>query len=129
MDLSAARGRWRARRLLRGAAATAREATRRFPLIRHVVVLYARHPSHDADSLARTAEGLAARLHAAFERRRGSDVEVLAVDVTGCHRLDLIGTRISDLAATAPGAVGNRIVQWPDLAKKSLHRAAMDELL
>lgn len=128
VDLTPARGSWRAKRLLGKAKAVVTKLTRSFSRVRHVVVVYAAHPDHDRAALARTAESLAAGLHAYFERRRGSYVEVLSVDVTGCHRPALLDVRITELASTTAGAAGNRVIQWEDLAHKSLHRASMDDL-
>lgn len=128
VDLTPARGIWRAKRLLSKAKSTVQKLTRSFSHIRHVVVIYAANPDHGKEALARTAESLAAGLHAYFERRRGSYIEVLSVDVTGCHRPALLHARIAELSSTNAGAAGNRVIQWQDLANKSLHRATMDEL-
>lgn len=128
VDLTPARAIWRAKRLLSKAKSTVQKLTRSLSHIRHVVVIYAANPDHDKAALARTAESLAAGLHAYFERRRGSYIEVLSIDVTGCHRPALLYARIAELSSTNAGAAGNRVIQWQNLANKSLHRATMDEL-
>lgn len=128
IDLRTSRRTGSAKRRLARATDEVISTARRMMVLNHVVVLYTLAPHHDAEAPRRTAEASAARLHAFFERRRATYVEVLFVDITGCADPSMLRTRIVTLATVRPGAAGNGVVHWQDLVDRSLHQATMDDL-
>ncbi len=128
VDLSRMPTRRDARRALRESDLALRSETRHMLALRRVVIVAVTHPAWGPRLALTLLRRSALRLSRELERRRGTHVEVVALDVTACDAPAHLAERVrdhldhrTDLEAPA--------LTWEAIEKTSIQRAAhLDDL-
>lgn len=95
----------------------------------HLFLPYSHRGAMPQGSCLSSAARLAAKLHAALERELGRDVDVVAIDITGCENGELLRDRIANTVSAPAGPAGDMALAWPELTRQSIRSAALQQQL
>lgn len=95
----------------------------------HLFIPYTHRGAMPPGSCLPHAARLAMKLHVALERELGRDVDVVAIDITGCENGELLRDRIGS-AVTAPVAQRcDLALSWPELTGQSIRSIVLQNQL
>jgi hypothetical protein len=107
-------------------AESAARAARDHPSVRHVI-LVADACAPLPGSFERVASSIATRHHARLERSAGRDIEFTVLSAAVADDALELADRLRERVAEAPGAHGVVVVQWADVRRCGIGRAAREQ--